>query len=139
MRCAQILAAKLEDPEEEQVWLHGCGASFAAMIRDKQSREALEAKATVGLPPPCLACAPEEAACSVLAWEGAAAQCLTLTASVTSACGRAPPRCCLRHAASFIALFNAPRSSSHECALPSVLDSEAGSCGEQACSLWGQG
>ena len=50
---AQILAAKLEDPEEEEVWLHGCGASFAAMIRDKQSREALEAKATVGVRSSC--------------------------------------------------------------------------------------
>jgi hypothetical protein len=44
---AQILAGKLEDPEEEEVWLSRCNASFAAMIRDKQSREALEAKATV--------------------------------------------------------------------------------------------
>ena len=45
--CAQILSGKLEDPDEEEVWLRECNASFAAMIRDKQSREAQEAKATV--------------------------------------------------------------------------------------------
>ena len=53
MGWAQGLAGKLEDPEEEEVWLSRCNASFAAMIRDKQTREALEAKATVGTVAPC--------------------------------------------------------------------------------------
>ena len=44
----QILSGKLEGKEEEEeVWLAACNASFAAMIKDKQSREAEEAKATV--------------------------------------------------------------------------------------------
>jgi len=43
----QILSGKLDGKEEEEVWLAACNASFAAMIKDKQSREAEEAKATV--------------------------------------------------------------------------------------------
>ncbi len=43
----QVLAGKLDGKEEEQVWLDACNHSFAAMIKDKQSREAEEAKATV--------------------------------------------------------------------------------------------
>ena len=45
----QVLSGKLDGKDQEQVWLDSCNASFAAMIRDKQSREAEEAKATVGI------------------------------------------------------------------------------------------
>ncbi|CAL8470680.1 g10222 [Coccomyxa elongata] len=44
--CLQVLAGKLDGKEEEQVWLDACNHSYAAMIKDKQSREAEEAKAT---------------------------------------------------------------------------------------------
>lgn len=49
--CAQVLAAKLDGADEEQVWLDACNSSFAAMIKDKQSREAEEAKATASICP----------------------------------------------------------------------------------------
>ena len=42
-----MLSGKLDGKDQEQVWLDACNASFAAMIKDKQSREAEEAKATV--------------------------------------------------------------------------------------------
>ena len=45
----QVLSGKLGGDDAEEVWLAACNASFAAMIRDKQSREAEEAKATVSL------------------------------------------------------------------------------------------
>lgn len=45
--CSQVLAGKLDSPEAEEVWLDACNASFTAMIKDKQRREAQEAKATV--------------------------------------------------------------------------------------------
>lgn len=48
----QVLSGKLSSEEEEQVWLAACNASFATMIKDKQSREAEEAKATASLSPP---------------------------------------------------------------------------------------
>ena len=47
-----MLSGKLDSEEEEQVWLAACNASFATMIKDKQSREAEEAKATASLFPP---------------------------------------------------------------------------------------
>ena len=47
----QVLSGKLDGKDQEQVWLDACNASFAAMIKDKQSREAEEAKATVGTSP----------------------------------------------------------------------------------------
>ena len=43
----QVLSGKLGGGDAEEVWLAACNASFAAMLRDKQSREAEEAKATV--------------------------------------------------------------------------------------------
>ena len=43
----QVLSGKLDGKDQEQVWLDACNASFATMIKDKQSREAEEAKATV--------------------------------------------------------------------------------------------
>ncbi len=46
----QVLAGKLDGKEEEKVWLDACNSSFAAMIKDKQTREAEEAKATVWHP-----------------------------------------------------------------------------------------
>ena len=45
----QVLSGKLGGADAEEVWLAACNASFAAMIKDKQSREAEEAKATVSL------------------------------------------------------------------------------------------
>ncbi len=45
----QVLSGKLGGDDAEEVWLAACNASFAAMIRDKQSREAEEAKATVSI------------------------------------------------------------------------------------------
>ena len=45
----QVLSGKLGGGDAEEVWLAACNASFADMIRDKQSREAEEAKATVSL------------------------------------------------------------------------------------------
>ena len=54
MYWVQVLSGKLDSEEEEQVWLAACNASFAAMIKDKQSREAEEAKATASLSPPFL-------------------------------------------------------------------------------------
>ena len=47
----QVLSGKLDGKDQEQVWLDACNASFAAMIKDKQSREAEEAKATVQTSP----------------------------------------------------------------------------------------
>ncbi len=52
----QVLSGKLDGKDQEQVWLDACNASFAAMIKDKQSREAEEAKATVGICPLLLKC-----------------------------------------------------------------------------------
>ena len=52
----QVLAGKLDGTEEEKIWLDACNSSFTAMIKDKQTREAEEAKATVAslpLAPPC--------------------------------------------------------------------------------------
>lgn len=47
----QVLSGKLDGKDQEQIWLDACNASFAAMIKDKQSREAEEAKATVATLP----------------------------------------------------------------------------------------
>ncbi|CAL5220396.1 g2403 [Coccomyxa viridis] len=44
--CLEVLSGKLDGKDQEQVWLDACNASFATMIKDKQSREAEEAKAT---------------------------------------------------------------------------------------------
>ena len=51
IRMLQVLSGKLGGDDAEEVWLAACNASFAAMIRDKQSREAQEAKATVSVHP----------------------------------------------------------------------------------------
>ena len=59
----QVLSGKLDGKDQEQVWLDACNASFAAMIKDKQSREAEEAKATVGTCPLLLDCKRRAFAC----------------------------------------------------------------------------
>jgi hypothetical protein len=58
-----VLAGKLDSEEVEEVWLDACNASFTTMIRDKQKREAQEAKATVR-PLSCMP-SPLAALCSI--------------------------------------------------------------------------